>query len=226
MEEPRAVPPELVLALEPFPKLEDDLLCLWCDVMRAYGGALYPLDMFVQGAVKRTLCQARAVRQLLEACNLMCARAILRMQIDTAMRIHAAWLVPDPHAFAAMVLAGKRIDKMADRRGNRLTDSFLAKDLSSQHEWVHRVYEHTSGYVHLSESQFYMSLTAAEETGRFQALVAADDRHMPVESFVEVAECFKEATGIVFHYIEGWRFTKDNPKAVAEYRKRLEIRGE
>ena len=42
--------------------------------------------------------QARGFRDLIEARNFPCAAAILRLQIDTAMRINALSLVDDPDA--------------------------------------------------------------------------------------------------------------------------------
>ena len=220
MEKRNDIPPQLSAELELFPGIEKTILSLHQGTLKAYRGTLYPLDFYVQGAVKRSLSQTRAMRSLLETFNLVCARSMLRLQIDTAMRLQAAWLVEDPHKFAQEVVGGKQVNKFKDKHGNRLTDSFLAKELSKRYEWVYRVYKETSGYVHLSESQFIATVEKAGEDRTLNVVVGPDDRHMPIESFVEVAQCFIEVTAIVCEYLHGWLVTKDNPDLVDDSKNR------
>jgi len=212
-------PKELTGALAKFEDVESRIRDLWLAIMKADEGKIFPLDTYVQGVIKRTLSQAMGIRVLLENANLMCARSLLRMQIDTAMRLFAARLVPNPHDFAQAVLDGKQINRMETKDGHKMTDYFLSTELAKKYEWVRRVYEHTSGYVHMSQSQFMLTVEVANEDRSMRWLVAADDRHMPVGSFVEVAECFIAATEIVIEYLEGWQFTKENPEVAAEMRK-------
>ena len=214
------VPTELKNALSRFDDLESRFLDIWLAITQADGGKFFPLDFFVQGAIKRSLSLIMGVRLMLENSNLVCARSLLRMQIDTAMRLYAAWLVPNPHDFAQEVISGKRIHKMKCRNGRLLTDKYLSDELSREHEWVRRVYESTSGYVHLSQSQSMLTVEDVHEEGTMSFVIAAHDKHMPVQSFIEVAECFVAASEIVMKYLEGWRFTKANPEVVAELKKK------
>ena len=86
---------------------------------------MYMMDFFAIGAIKRNVGTARAFRAMIESWNLVCARALLRMHIDTALRFSAAWLVQDPHSFASQLLGHERIDRMRDSNGRRMTDAYL-----------------------------------------------------------------------------------------------------
>ena len=70
----------------------------------AYASALYPLDLLAAAAFSRSLAQCSGFRALIEARNYICAASILRLQIDTALRFFAAFLVDNPHEFAGSVL--------------------------------------------------------------------------------------------------------------------------
>ena len=70
------------------------------------------------------------------------------MQLDTALRFYAGFIVHEPHEFAMNVLKGDRIDKMKDKDGNRMTDRYLVTQLANEYPWVEEVYERASNYVH------------------------------------------------------------------------------
>lgn len=60
----------------------------------------------------------------------MCARALLRMRIDTAIRFSALRLVDNPNSFAKEVFSGKRIDKLKGRDGKQMKDARLVAPLA------------------------------------------------------------------------------------------------
>lgn len=92
---------ESLARLEP---LDDAHLELGKQMFNAFGGALYGMDLLAAGALNRSKAHIAGLRQLVEAKNLICAGALLRLQLDTALRFHAAFLVEQPHDFALAVL--------------------------------------------------------------------------------------------------------------------------
>ena len=82
--------------------------------------------------------------------NFICAGALLRLQLDTALRIMAGFIVEEPHKFADAVMAGSRINRMKDREGKRMTDRYLVTKMSKNFPGVETVYEQTSNYIHFS----------------------------------------------------------------------------
>lgn len=184
-------------------------------------GKLYPVDLLAKGALKRALSLSAAFRLLIEHWNLVAARALLRLQIDTAARFSAVWLVDDPHQFACYVLAGSRIDRIKDRDGKLLQDRYLVERLGEEHEWVPRVYEIACGYVHLSERHLFSATVDVQEEDRtISFCIGPDDSHMPEFSFLEAVDCFRETTEIFLRYVEGWTVTKDHPELLAKLRAR------
>jgi hypothetical protein len=137
------------------------------------------------------------------------ARALLRMHIDTALRFSAAWHVAEPHSFATDVLKGERIDKLKTRTGARLTDAHLVQLHKDKHPWLPAVYEHLSGYVHFSGAHISDAIEDLGEQDRtIQFLIADQDLKFPEFSWIEILECFREATSILGTFLQGWGATK------------------
>lgn len=143
------------------------------------------------------------------------------MQLDTALRFYAAFLVEKPHDFALEVLKGIRIDKLQDINGNRLTDSHLVKLLSQEFPWVKRVYQATSGYIHLSGTHIHHTINEIREDRKFSVKLSPKDRDLPDTLYTEAIEAFIESIKLLLKYIDGWIFTKNNPQLVAEVRARI-----
>jgi hypothetical protein len=170
---------------------------------------IYPLDFLAYGAIKRNLSTAKALTLMVVTWNMVCARSLLRVHIDTSLRFSAAWLVTNPHDFASQVVKGTRIDKLKDSKGNRLTDAHLVATRSTEHPWLPAVYESLSGYVHFSGSHVYDSIADLEaDTGVFSIEVASTDHKYPAFSWIEVLECSREATAMLAYYLRGYIKTK------------------
>ncbi|MFZ4526084.1 MAG: hypothetical protein ACOYOE_11180 [Chlorobium sp.] len=172
------------------------------------GSPVFPLDYLACAAAKRHASTTSAFVSLIRSSNMVVARALLRMHIDTSLRFSAAWHVADPHKFATNVLKGERIDKMKTRTGQRLTDAHLVQLHQEQHPWVPAVYERLSGYVHFSGSHIWDSIEGMAEEDRIVHLISDQDLKFPELSWVEVLECFREATSILGMLLQGWGATK------------------
>ncbi|MBO6701111.1 MAG: hypothetical protein JJ921_02145 [Pseudomonadales bacterium] len=190
-------------------------------MMEADDRALYGMDLLVAGALNRTRANLKAFDQLIKDRNLVIAGALLRLQIDSALRVSAAFLVEDPHDFSFRVLRGERIDLMTDRNGKRLSDRSLVKSLSDEYDWLERVYERTSGYIHLSGTHIHHSIENIQEDGRFQVKVSDIDQDLPEDLYVEIIQAFAESIHILLKYVDGWIDTKNNPEEVAKIKEAI-----
>ncbi len=97
-------------------QLEDELIRKGAGIVGA-GADLSHADYFIFGALRRTLAQARGFRDLINARNFPCAAAILRLQLDTAMRVNALSIVDDVDAECKSVLDGEQFNRLKDRMG-------------------------------------------------------------------------------------------------------------
>jgi hypothetical protein len=160
--------------------------------------AISHTDMFVMGAVRRTLAQSQGFRDLLAARNFPCAAGLLRMQIDTAMRVNALTLVAERDDCCKALLGGAHFNKMKDADGKKLTDAYLRQKLAEQHPWITPVYEQTSDFIHLSGRHLYNSIASLDEKTRtVRFVISGKDPPRPDETYFEILDSFFEATKIV-----------------------------
>lgn len=207
-------------------KLDDDRAALFQLHREGYakpGAPIFPLDLLAMGAAKRAVSANSAFKQMIEAWNLTSARTMLRTHIDTGLRFSAAWLVDKPHDFATAVIAGERIDKMKDRDGKRLTDAHLVETRTEEYPWLPAVYKELSGYVHFSGSHVGASVDGLEKDDNLVSfLLSETDMKFPEFSWIEAIECFREATGMLAHFLEGYALTKQlTPAELEEGRQRF-----
>jgi hypothetical protein len=180
-----------------------------CEQWMRVGDDLYISDFILVGVVKRTLALADGFRTHIAARNFTCAAALVRMQLDTAMRVFAARLVSDSEAYAKAVFHGERVDKLKDRHGKRLTDSYLVKRLNERHPWVEGVYRDASGLIHFSNRHIFASIAKLSEADRtVHYLVSAKDPPRPDEDYFEVIEAYFESMKLTMGLAHGWQSTK------------------
>ena len=185
------------------------MLNLGIEMTGGMDAPMFPLDFMTFGAVKRNLSLTAAMRSMVESWNMICSRSLLRLHIDTSLRYSAAWMVEKPHDFATQVLGGERIDRMKDREGKRLTDAHLVAVRSADYPWLPDVYERLSGYVHFSGSHIFDSIASLNKESRTVHFEITDsDLKFPEASWVEVLDCFRDATGMLAKYLHGYRVTK------------------
>jgi hypothetical protein len=196
--------------LEKLSKYQDYLPHLGHEVIVARNGTLYPLDFVVIGIVKRSLSIASAFKTLVTDWNMVCARALLRMQIDTVIRFSAFWISGDSHQMAVEVMQGNQINRMKDRDGNKMTDAYLVEKLSHEFDWMTTVYQYTSGYIHFSERHLFDPIASLEEDGRLVEFIINDkDERFPEASWHEIVSCFNKCAEIILAYLKGYKHIKE-----------------
>jgi hypothetical protein len=175
-------------------QLEDELIRKGASIVGA-GAGLSHADFFIVGALRRTLAQARGFRDLINARNYPCAAAILRLQLDTAMRVNALSIVVDVDAACKAVLDGEQFNRLKDRDGTKLSDAHLRKKLAEKHPWISPVYERTSDFVHLSGKHFEVSIARTDDETRMAYFqISGHDPLRPDETYFEAVDTFFEAT--------------------------------
>lgn len=135
-------------------QLSESMVGLCKEILSARRGKLYATDMFITSAANRIISSCKGFLLMIEYDNYLCAGAIVRMQLDNCLRLYATVLVNDVEEFCKKVLDGQRIDKLVSKDGKKLTDRFLCDELSRIYPKVKDIYEHSSGYIHLSKNHY------------------------------------------------------------------------
>ncbi|UGB47234.1 hypothetical protein LQ772_08115 [Frateuria edaphi] len=185
------------------------ILALAKQMAEAGGGAIFPMDLYTYGAVKRNLSTSAALITLTEASNMLGVRSMLRVHIDTALRYAAAWFVDDPHVFATRVHSGEHIRKIKDREGRLLLDARLVELLTPMLPWLPKVYDTLSSFVHFSGSHVTGAIKEVDSGGRIAVELSEFDEHYPESSWIEIMDCAREATRALIYYLSGWVLTKN-----------------
>jgi hypothetical protein len=191
-------------------RAEGELLKFFAGKIKA-GVDIYIADFILIASLKRTLALSAGFRSLIEVRNFTSAAALLRLQLDTALRLHAATLYSHPEEYAKAVFDGKPVDKLKSRDGNRLTDSYLAKTLSEKHPWVEQVYKDLCDFVHFSNRHFFTSIGKVDEREHtVHMLISAQDPPKPDEAYFEVLDTYYDVMKLTGTLAGGWLLAKEN----------------
>ena len=193
--------------LEALEVLESDakkLIDLCSNMVKAHDGDVYPFDLFANAAANRSLACFSGFRTLIRDKNLVCAGTLLRLQLDTAFRFYAGFLVADPHQFAMNVFAGKQIRKMSDMDGNQLTDIYSSSTNWPKLPWVKTLYDETCGRcIHLSGTHISHAIDGSvSENMTFTAKIGSVDRELSDESYLSAIMAFQQSTLIFVRYFK------------------------
>jgi len=207
------ISPSIVRKLAELESLRKAQLDIAKNIMTAYGGAAYALDLYILGAINRSMYLSVSFAEMIKQGNAMCAIPILRLQMDSVMRVSAFWVVSEPHQFVGQILKGKKLNEFKSKDDKKLTDQYLHTRLSEEYKNFSKVYDHTSGFIHLSEKHMFAQVESMDETERTIQISIGPPKHSDwaEKDVVEVANGFIEVSKILNKYCEGWFKTKNNP---------------
>lgn len=180
-------------------------------IFLADSGKIFSLDLLASAVIKRSMSLCAGFSSMVRQGNYLCAASLLRLQLDSCLRFYAAFIVDEPHEMAHQVLKGVPIRKQKDKTGAFMTDKYLVDGLSLEHSWVSRVYDSTSGFIHLSERHIFSVIDSAEEEDTIRVAIGGDDKGVHLEVWMELSDAFLAATDLLFEYLKGWLYTKQNP---------------
>ena len=198
---------QLKNSLEKLESFKEIILKIGENNFFAYKG-IYLFDIYCTAILNKTLNILFGYISLTRANNYISAVALVRIHLDTLLRIFA------PHAsginideFAKLVIDGNSIDKLKDKVGNRLTDSFLAKELSKwdNFEWVHDVYLAGNKFVHFSENHIFTSTKINnDEPKMFDSIIGLNDNFLTTEFKIEGTKYVEKITIGIIYFIQSW----------------------
>lgn len=115
-------------------------------------------DHLVIAALRRALDNIQGMVAMVDQKNMFCGMPIVRFQIDTAMTLFGRRLVADVDDYVAHMMKGEERRKYKDRDGEKMTDAYLHKKLTSEHEHTSDLYSESSGFVHFSTHHLHRVL--------------------------------------------------------------------
>lgn len=171
---------------------------------------LFSTDLVALGVARRTYAVVEGFVTLLRQRNPLCCGALLRLQLDTAMRFYACWLVDKPEEVALALLDDRHLDKIKSREGKWLADAYLHGQLSKQYgDWVSRVYGNTSGFVHFTGRAMLDASTDHDPDAQLKTVsLQGPGRIWTEPEMVEMVSAFVKSVGITVNLLYSWSCTK------------------
>ncbi|MEQ9635482.1 MAG: hypothetical protein RLW68_05280 [Devosia marina] len=157
---------------------------------------------YVFAAIKKTRSLSHAFCLLIREKNSLAATALIRLQLDTALRISGLSLVDDLENAGAKLMNDESFRKLKSRDGKWLTDAILHENLDKHYPGLSYAYKATSSYVHLSASHIKPGLVERPGSSKLFFHMNATDDAKPYESFVDVIDWFDQATELTAIMIE------------------------
>lgn len=199
----------------------------WLDRLRAHhidltrrflaaaGGSLYSIDMLLATCMSRSYSIVDGFLDAFDSWNPIVAAPLLRMQIDTLVRVSYVARVERSEEVARYLLMGGEFRNRKEPDGKMLTDRLLGELAAPYHPWVSAVYGATSGWVHLSPAHVLTTwqLTETDDPKTLGTLVGATPirpEQIPLSALQELIGAMTKATEELFGYVERWEEQKAN----------------
>lgn len=129
---------------------------------KVIGETLFKEDFFTTAILNRFVTLTEGFKTLILERNLTCCGALLRLQLDNCMRLYGLSIAEDIDMAIDTVMSGGRFDKLKDKQGKYMKDSYLKKKLSNFDSKFETVYNSTSGYIHFSDKGIFQSVRSSD----------------------------------------------------------------
>lgn len=170
--------------------------------MGPLGTKVPDIAWYVFAAIKKTRSLSHAFCLLVRAKNTLVATALIRLQLDTALRISGLSLLDDLEDAGAKLMNDESYRKLKSRDGKPLTDAVLHENLDKHYPGLSHAYKATSSYVHLSASHIKFGLVERPDTPTLFFHLKGTDEAQPHESFADAIDWFDQATELTANMIE------------------------
>lgn len=118
---------------------------------------LTSLDIYCISTLNRTFNILCGFIDLMKADNFISAIPLIRIQIDSLLRLYAIKTTDNQNEFIEKVLNGEQINRFKSKDNKLLSDSYLASEVSKlkTFEWVKRIYLAGNNYIHLTDKHIF-----------------------------------------------------------------------
>ncbi len=175
------------------------------------GGTLFGIDLFVGGVMTRSYALVDGFLNAFDSWNPIVAAPLVRMQIDSLVRMSYLARAEVPAEIADYVVNGGEFRLLKDAENQKLSDARLVDLAEEFHPWVKPVYRATSGWVHFSPEHVratWRVQPGGDGSGVLHGeipLRAASIGSNPME---ELVGAMTRATTELFGYVEIWEARK------------------
>lgn len=167
----------------------------------------YTFDIFVTGLLNRTVNLHKAFISLMNDKNFIAAAPLVRLHLDSLLRLYAPQLIDyNIDEFALKVIGGTHIRQLKDKENAKMTDARLVEKISEIEEfaWIKQVYDTGNTYVHYSDHLIFAAMKAASEDRKINLTVGQHDEFIPDAEKHGAAHWMNEITDGIIFLTQSW----------------------
>ncbi|MDW9590289.1 hypothetical protein GOC31_30790 [Sinorhizobium meliloti] len=185
------------------------------------GCILADVEWFSLAVVSKSTSNAHAFDTLVRERNTIAAGALIRMQIEVAMRLFGLTLVDDVEEAGARLMNGEKYSTLKLKGTKQpLRDKILHEKLAEMYLWVTAAYEDSSAYVHLDSVNITLKLNP--RSGRVFFNLLGVDKARPDEDYFHLADTFFIALRMTRDLLKDFLATRPNPDYRLEQKLKLD----
>jgi len=185
------------------------------EILQADGGSLFSMDLITLPVLNRSTRLISGFITLIQEENYLCAIPLVRLQLDNSLRFYATFLVSGIDAFIQDFLKGTPIRKIKDRDGKRMQDHYLVEKLNASFPGVAKLYEDTSGYVHLSDRHFFATISK-KESDKGRMFFGDGPDHFTNDERVNFAYQMRECSELLLIFVNEWKHVKKSKRSESQ----------
>jgi hypothetical protein len=178
-------------------------------MIEANKGRLYEIDFLYVASIHRSVKLIDAFLMLARQENFVAAIPLVRMHLDSILRVFAGSLTDDPPKFVNQFIDNTPVRNMKDADGNLMTDRYLVEKMSSMPglEPLQGIYNVTSGFVHFSVMHLKSVLYPNESRWSFH--VGGKDSYLKEADVLKFTSAMDHLSTLFGFMIRDWIKQKD-----------------
>jgi hypothetical protein len=201
--------PGLEPYLETLKRLRKDHYPITAEMLSVANGDMFATDFVMLGILNRSINLLDGITCLLERWNFTAAVPLLRLQLDSLLRLCYLASLTDVEEVSIRIIKGKSFLSIKDKEGQKLTDVRLRKYASNKYPWVDNIYKETSKMIHLSDKHCFLATDSIDEEERSVTFCIGEGDHRWSEpEIAKFLATMGKVTKALLEHIVGWTVNK------------------
>lgn len=200
-------PEEILKGIENIENQQEILLNLTAKMLRANNSKLLLNDLFFIGAINRTMKLLAGIIALLPLKNFTACGALLRMHLDTLMKMSYIAQSDDNSEAVQKFIEGEEFYKMKNNLGEILNDKTLKEYTKKYFPQVETVYKETSRLVHFTDKNVIGAFYGKKKSS---IVISKKDFMWDEDSIKNMIGACINITSVIINILEAWIIAKDS----------------
>jgi hypothetical protein len=160
---PYEVYPSLIEKRKVLEDYRENIIRLGHSKMEKIGDSIDYTDFVLLGIIQRSIELTKGFINLMDQWNLLCAAPLIRLHLDTLLRLAYISSLNDPEDISKRIFYDERINNIRDGEGKKLNDARLRDYARKSFHWIDEVYMNTSKFIHFSDKHIFSSIIKMNE---------------------------------------------------------------